>query len=68
MGGNIGFTAGAFGKDAAADIADNFSAGAAENDLLVLAVIAFHTQESAFGFVCVIHNDRLTPQIRISWL
>ena len=68
MGGNIGFAAGTFRKNSAADVADNFSAGASEYDLFVFAVIAFHTQESAFGFVCVIHNDRLTPQIQISLL
>jgi hypothetical protein len=68
MGGNVGFTAGAFRESSAADVADNFSAGAAENDLFVFAVVAFHAQESAFGLVRIIHDDRLTPQIQISLL
>ena len=54
MGGNVGFAAGAFGQSPAADVAENFSACTAENNLFVFTVIAFHAQKSAFGFVGII--------------
>ena len=47
--------AGRLGKRSAADVAEDFAAGTAENDLFVLATVAFDTQESALGTVCVIH-------------
>jgi hypothetical protein len=54
VGCDVGFAAGALGECSAANVADNLSAGASENNLFVFTVVAFYTQKSAFGFVCII--------------
>ena len=63
------FSAGRFGQNSSADVADDFAAGAAEDDLFVFTAVAFNAQESAFRTVGVIHFfSLLTRRIRISLL
>lgn len=55
---NVGFAARGFGQGSSANVTNDFSACAAENDLFVFAIIAFHAQESAFGFVRIIRHGQ----------